>query len=150
MNKVHDFIFDQGIVGFISCLVAGVLFALGAIIYPATAANVFNPDISVSLVVLFAVSAVLSFANVFLRLKEGRLIAFVLSLLCLIYYIGTQTNYVANIIIGIDGTLPSFSLIMMADIVFFGLVASLLSFILLREKPSLTKVYVNERSENDA
>ena len=145
MAKLHDFIFDQGIVGVIGCVLAGLSGIIGGILYATTAANVFNPDISGALVALFVISGVVSFGNLFLRLKEGRAVSIILAILCLIYYGGTQANYLANLFVAIDPTPVTASLVFMFIFSILALLASIVGFIFLREKDSNTRVSIDER-----
>lgn len=145
MSKLHDFIFEQGIVGLIGCLLVAVSSILCAIIYPATAANVFNPEIYQPLVILFIVSAVVALVNVCLRLKEGRAVSIILAILCLVYYGGTQANYLANLFTAIDPTPVSASLVLMFVFSFLNLAGAIVSFVCLREKNSLPRVCIDEK-----
>lgn len=148
MEKLHDFIFDQGIVGVIACVLSGLSCIIGAILYATTAANVFNPDISGPLVALFVITGVIALGNLFLRLKEGRAISIILAILCLIYYAGTQANYLANLFTAIDPTPVTASLVMMFVLTILNLLASIVGFIFLREKNSQARVSIDERSTN--
>ena len=111
-----------------------LLLIVAVIVYPLTAANEFNPNISVQLIVMLIVAAVVEVASIFLPFKELRAVGFFLVLYDTIIYAGTQGNYLANLLVSIDGSKPSASLIGMLIILVVSIVASLLSFILLREK----------------
>ena len=75
-------------------------------------------------------------ASLFFPWKEVRIVGFLLVLYDLIIYAGTQGNYLANLLLGIDEHTASGSLISMILFLGIALLASLLSFILLKEKKS--------------
>ena len=104
-----------------------------AVIYPLTAANEFNPNISSHLILMLVLAVLAEAASVFFRFKEVKVIAFCLFLYDLVVYGGTQGNYLANLLRQIDGSKPSGSLIGMIACLAVSLLASLLSFILLKE-----------------
>ena len=120
---------------------------VATIVYPLTAANEFNPNISSHLIVMLIVAIVVELASIFIRLKEIKIVAFCLFLYDLIIYGGTQGNYLANLLVSIDGSTPSASLIGMIICLALTLVASLLSFILLREKKKAPKPSVAKEGE---
>ena len=117
----------------LGCL-AAILGIVSAIVYPLTAANEFNLEISVQLVVMLVVAAVVELASLIFRFKEVRAIAFFLFVYDLIIYGGTQGNYLANLLVSIDNHTPSASLVSMFTFLIVAVLASLLSMILLKEK----------------
>lgn len=135
---------------YLACL-AIVLLIAAAIVYPLTAANEFNQNISTQLIVMLIVAAVVELASIFFPWKEVRVIGFALILYDLVIYAGTQGNYLANLLVGIDEHTASFSLISMFIFLGVALLSALLSFILLKEKkaekPAET---VKEGEENNA
>ena len=121
---------------YFACL-AIVLLIAGAIVYPLTGANEFNPVISGQVIAMLLVAAAVELVSIFVPFKEVRAVAFFLVLYDLIIYAGTQGNYLANLLTGIDGHSPSASLILMLVFLVVSLISSLVSMITLREKKAV-------------
>ncbi len=113
--------------GFVFSLIALILYAL-------TGVNEFAPKYSTSLFVATSLALVLS---LFSRVREWKLVrefAYLFALYSFICYIGTQVNYVANLLVAIDGSSLSLGFVFSVVFFFLAFLADLIS-VFLSKKP---------------
>ena len=148
MERFRELIFGRGVVSFVGSVIALIAALVAGIVYAVSGGNEFNPDISILVVVLYSLSAAVSLLSLFIRLRELKAIAFFLALAGLLFYVGTQANYLANIFTAIDGSSASASLIIVMVCSVLALIAGIVGFAAYREKKSASAVVaVSERND---
>ena len=126
--------------GFVCSLVSLILYAL-------TGVNEFAPKYSIPLFV--ATSFALAFA-LFSRIKEWKLVrefAYLFALYSLICYIGTQVNYIANLLAAIDGSSLSRGFLFSAVFFFLAFLADLISVFLTKKQSKDEVKLVTSKAE---
>ncbi len=109
--------------------------------------NEFAPKYSIPLFV--ATSFALAFA-LFLRIKEWKLVrefAYLFALYSLICYIGTQVNYIANLLAAIDGSSLSRGFLFSAVFFFLAFLADLISVFLTKKQSKDEVKLVTSKAE---
>lgn len=107
--------------------IASVAFLLAfAILYPKNGTNEFVVELSTSLIALIWATFALALLSLVIEVKLLRSCVYLLSLYALIAFIGTQGNYLANVLVSIDGN--SFSSGFIVTVVFAAL-ASISAFV---------------------
>ncbi len=113
----------------------GSLFSLAALVlYAVTGVNEFAPDYDVILFVTTSIALVLS---AFSRFKEWKLIrefAYLFALFSFVCYIGTQVNYLANLLVAIDGSSLSMGFLFCLLSFFLAFLADLISVFLTKKE----------------
>ena len=146
MDKLAKF-FKERTKGFYFVALGFVFSLISLVLYALTGVNEFAPKYSVVLFVTTACSLALS---LFSRIREWKLVrefAYLFAPYSFICYIGTQVNYVANLLVAIDGS--SFSMGFLFSVIFFFLafLADLIS-VFLSKKPVKDEVKLVTTKEN--
>ena len=127
-------------------LFAGILLeTVGLIVYSQTGVNDFNEKLSTPVLVFAIVAvvfgAILLFLKAFVldRLLRGSFeilpwVNYLFALLGLVYYIGSQVNYLANVLVSIDGNSISAAFVITLCMLLLSSVAFLVAGILVKKK----------------
>jgi len=142
MEKVIAYIKGRG-VGYWLMLGASIAILLFAILYPLNGTNEFVVSLSSSLIAISWISFALALLSLVFEFRLLRGCVYLLTLYSLIAFIGTQANYLANVLVSIDGNSFSGDFIF---VLFFGLIGFLTSLISLFFTP--TKSLLKKRKSN--
>lgn len=100
--------------GFYITSAALVCQILSIIFYAVFGVSEYNPDLLVVPFVMSGLVIMIDIASLILGWKLMKQISFLLSLYALIAYFGSQVNYIANVLVSIDGSTFSVSFVFTA------------------------------------
>lgn len=124
-----------------------ILALAGLILYLNFGTTIFNPTLSMKLVVVIIVC--LCFEGILLLIgsKIGKYIVFLLLLYAFIEYLGTQITYIANVMVAIDGSSFSASFLVTSGALVFSSLFALVSAIMaFDEKKMFHQENVHEKA----
>lgn len=113
-----------------------VIFFIG---YMTSSITVFNKTYSLGVIIPTIICMVLGIAFTLFEVKIGRYAIFCVMLYVLFNYVNTQTNYIANVFTGIDGSSFTFGFIITLLSILICVITSLISGILAKEECVLLK-----------
>lgn len=117
-------------------LVFSIIFFIG---YMTSSITVFNKVYSLGVIIPTIISIILSIAFTLFETKCGRYLIFCVMLYVLFDYVNTQTNYIANVFTGIDGSSFSFGFILTMLSILIVIGTMLASGILSQDEVTLLK-----------
>jgi hypothetical protein len=106
----------------------GALISL--ILYSVFGVTIFNPHLSLAVIVTLSLVLVLEILLGLFGSKMGKYLAFLLVLYALMEYINSQATYVANVFVAIDGSTLSASFLGTFILMLVSLIGALVSAIL--------------------
>ena len=126
--------FQKKTVGFYLVLAGGLFSLCSLIVYGLTGKTEFSPDLDSVVFVTGGLAIAFAIASCFYEHKLIRDASFLLALYSFIEFIGTQANYIANLITAIDNSSVSIGFVFSVIFFFLAFVCYLVSVFLTKKK----------------